>query len=703
MPGHKATLEKFDQVHQQTVELLKLHPVQDTGKSNQILSLINELRIYQDELEQQNEELKQVTRELSRIHREFSNLYEFAPCGYVTLNTDGLITSTNQLAVRLLGKKHLLLGQSSFTNYIDRDHKQSFENTKQKAGETGTRQSVELPLISHKDKTLWIRLEIDAERNKKGVVTQWRMILLDTSEQRKTETELRFQNKALNEILDKAADGICVFYNPNESPHFKFTHWNPRMTEIVGYSMDEINQLGWFQSLYPDSKIQKKAIERMEVMRPGKNILGDDWPITTKSGKEKEISISASIIRTDQDRSYRLAIVREVTGRRVQEKSSHQIKKAESLSRMAGAVAHHFKNTLQGTIGNIQLAREYLTEGRNISTNLDRAEQSAQKAADLTGHLLTYLGQDRTRSEPLNLAAICRAQLNLFAASIPDSIRLDTYCIASEPVIEGNGSKLEQALQALLTNACEAVLDNPRGCISVTVGTAHAPDINGAHCFPLNWTAAVEDYATLTITDTGCGMQAQTMDRIFDPFFTDKSTGRGLGLAVVLGIVKAHHGCITVESRLGVGSTFKMFFPLKNVTADLPVEFTGVPEHTVEFAGTVLLVDDNDMVRTASQDMLEHLGFEVLIAHDGAEAVAVYRDNHARIRLVLSDLSMPRMNGWETLAAIRSIKPDIPFILTSGYDEARAMGGEHKQQPQVFLPKPATLRSLQEAVLKALL
>jgi len=701
MPEHKAAKRKYEQIQQEAVELLQ-QPALLSDTSDHVVALIRELQSYKDELELQNEELKRATRELTRLHQEYLNLYDFAPCGYVMLDAEGRITSTNQIATRLLGRKHPLLGQSDFVQYIAHEYREPFQSARQEAGETGERQSVELPVNSHQNKSPWVRIEIVADRNESGAVTRWRMVLLDISEQRQADTGLKFRNGTLTNILEKAADGICICYHTTGPPYVKFTHWNHRMTEIAGYTMDEINRLGWYQSLYPDPEIRKKAIDKMNAMRRGRDISAEDWRITTKSGKEKEISIFTSILRQDRERTYVLAVMREVTAQRIKAKHAHQIKKAESLSQMAGAIAHHFNNTLSVTIGNIQLAREYLAAGKSISANLDRAEHSALNAADMTGLLLTYLGQDSSKSEPFDLAAICKRQLRLFAVSVPENIHLETYCAPSGTVIEGNKTKIEQAFQALLTNACEAVLDKPRGRVTVSIGATEASDIKGDHHFPHEWKNTSEKYAVLTFTDTGGGITEQAMDRLFDPFFTDKLTGRGLGLAVVLGIVKAHHGCISVESRVGVGSTFRVFLPLTTPTAAIQAAGACALEQTAEFFGTVLLVDDNELVRDVSSDMLESLGFEVIIAYDGADAVKTFRDNQAGIRLVLSDLSMPRMNGWETLTAIRRIQPGVPFILTSGYDEARAMGGGHKEQPQAFLPKPVTLQSLTEAIIKSL-
>lgn len=192
------------------------------------------------------------------------------------------------------------------------------------------------------------------------------------------------------------------------------------------------------------------------------------------------------------------------------------------------------------------------------------------------------------------------------------------------------------------------------------------------------------------------------MEKLFDPFFSTKFTGRGLGLPVVMGIVKAHEGAVTVESRPGQGATFRVFLP---VTAEEPLQARKaepVVSRAVEEQGLVLLVEDEPMVRNTAQRMLRHIGYEVIEAADGAEAVEVFRQHQEQIRCVLCDLTMPRMDGWETLEALRKLATNIPVILASGYDEARVMAGKHPDQPQVFLHKPYALADLKAALAAAL-
>jgi len=227
-------------------------------------------------------------------------------------------------------------------------------------------------------------------------------------------------------------------------------------------------------------------------------------------------------------------------------------------------------------------------------------------------------------------------------------------------------------------------------------------DIRGDHRFPIQWQQSSDTYACLTVTDTGHGMATETIGRIFDPFYTDKVTGRGLGLAVALGIVKSVDGCITVESEPGKGSTFRVFLPLFAEAAFQAVDDNTINTNATTERGTVLLVEDEEILLTVAKAMLERLGFDVISAKDGAKAVELFRDKQDEIRLVISDLTMPRMNGWETLAVLRHLQPDVPVILTSGYDKAQVMAGCSNQHPQAFLHKPYQMEALKSAVAKAL-
>jgi two-component system cell cycle sensor histidine kinase/response regulator CckA len=259
---------------------------------------------------------------------------------------------------------------------------------------------------------------------------------------------------------------------------------------------------------------------------------------------------------------------------------------------------------------------------------------------------------------------------------------------------------LQQILTNLITNAWEAVGEG-RGVIRLGIKTVSPADIPAAHRFPLDWQPQDNAYACLEVTDAGCGIAAKDIENLFDPFFSSKFTGRGLGLAVILGIVKAHGGAVTVESEPGQGSTFRVFFPVSGEEFLRQTE-QAVQNPETEGSGTILLVEDEAMVRDMAAAMLSSFGYTVLAAKDGVEALEVFRQRREEIRLVLCDLTMPLMSGWETLTALRQLAPSLPVILASGYDKAHVMAGDHPELPQVFLGKPYKLEGLSDAISQAL-
>jgi two-component system cell cycle sensor histidine kinase/response regulator CckA len=314
--------------------------------------------------------------------------------------------------------------------------------------------------------------------------------------------------------------------------------------------------------------------------------------------------------------------------------------------------------------------------------------------------MMTYLGQTPGKKERIELSETCSRSLPLIQTAGPKNMLLKADFPVSGPVIRANASQIMQVLTNLVTNSWESAAENRRG-ICLTVKTVCAADIPVSPRFPIDWQARDPIYACLEVADAGCGISENDIEKIFDPFFSTKFTGRGLGLSVVLGIVRAHQGVVTVESEPERGSIFRVFIPvLAEKILSQPDKEVNPPEK--EDRGTVLLVEDAEMVLKMIATWLTHLGFKVLEARDGVDAVEVFRQHRNEIRCVLSDLAMPRMDGWETLAVLRKLSPDIPVILSSGYDETRVMAGEHPERPNAFLGKPYRLLELRNTILRML-
>ena len=431
-----------------------------------------------------------------------------------------------------------------------------------------------------------------------------------------------------------------------------------------------------------------------------------EWLSKMKNGETfwTEVSLRKSEIG---GKGRIVAVVRNITGRKraeaekeALESQNRQLQKAEGLGRMAGAIAHHFNNQLGAVIGNLDLAMDNLSRGADILDTLAEALKAAYKAAEVSGLMLTYLGQTPDKQVILDLSETCRQSLFLLQAAAPKDMLLKTDFPSSGPFIRANAGQIQQVLTNLVTNAWESAGEN-KGVIALSVKTVSPADISASNRFPVNWQPQEIVYACLEVADDGPGIPERDIEKLFDPFFTTKFTGQGLGLSVALGIVRAHMGGITVESESGRGSAFRVFLPVSSEKIPLQKDKT-VPPQKFKGGGTVLLIEDDELVRNMANFMLTCLGFTVLEAKDGVDAVETFQRHQDEIRCVLSDLTMPRMDGWETLAALRKLSPDIPVILSSGYDKAHVLAGEHSECPNAFLGKPYQLKGLRDTICRVL-
>jgi PAS domain S-box-containing protein len=382
------------------------------------------------------------------------------------------------------------------------------------------------------------------------------------------------------------------------------------------------------------------------------------------------------------------------------EAQNRQLQKAEGLGRMAAAIAHHFNNHLAAVTGNLELVIDDLPRGAGPAEQLADALRAARQAAEVSKLMLTYLGQTQVRNEPLNLSEACRRSLPMLRAAMPKNIVLDTDLPSLGPAVRADANQIQQVLTNLVTNAWEAGGAGP-SAVHLAVRTVSPADVPASHRFPVDWRPHHNAYACLEVVDAGSGIADRNFEKLFDPFFSTRRTGRGLGLSVVLGIVRAHGGAVTVESEPGRGSSFRVFLPVSaEQVLSRPDQAGKSPE--IDACGTVLLVDDEQMLRKLGGTVLTRLGFSVLLAKDGVEAVEVFRQHQGEVRCVICDANMPRMDGWQTLAALRKLAPGLPVILCSGYDQAQVMAGDHPELPQVFLSKPYQLQTLRDAISRAL-
>jgi two-component system cell cycle sensor histidine kinase/response regulator CckA len=476
---------------------------------------------------------------------------------------------------------------------------------------------------------------------------------------------------------------------------------NERWAEMLGYQLEEIDSDGdtWRKLIHPDDiPLVNKVVEDHEAGRiPFFEV---EHRLKAKSGEWKWILNWGRVVERDKDgRPLRAAGTHlDITERKQTEEERlkleaqvQQAQKYESLNVMASSIAHHFNNLLMVVLGNLELALFNLSADSSICQNIAASEKAAKRAAELSNLMLTYVGQSEINMQVIDISEIVTEMMGMLelAHSQKTVLRFDP---TNKPALfKGDISLVRQVVMNLVTNAAEAVGDT-EGTIILSTGTMFCD--HSSFQLPFQKEDLPEGhYVYFQVTDTGCGMNQETQDRIYDPFFSSKFRGRGLGMAIVLGIVRAHKGAIHLDSQPGKGTTIRVLFrSLESAeTKKAPVE---EEEYKWKGKGTVLMVDDEQKVLEVGKKMLERLGLKAITTTSALEVVEIFQKQSDHIDCVFIDLTMPQMNGVELFYKLKQIKADIPVIISSGYTEDQTMDRFKSIQPEGFIHKPYRLREL---------
>ncbi len=418
---------------------------------------------------------------------------------------------------------------------------------------------------------------------------------------------------------------------------------------------------------------------------------GRDLYAVGKDGSEFPVEIGLNPIRTETGIEV-LAVIIDITQRKQAEKEHAEFEKQiqstqrlESLAILAGGVAHDFNNLLTGILGNSDLALLETPPGSEAREYIEDIQKTAVRAAELCNQMLAYSGKAHFVVEALDLNHIIEETAHLLRNSVLKTAAL-RYSLAPDlPPLKGAGNQIRQVVLNLVTNAAEA-FGAGKGKITITTGVTPC-DRTILSRAVANDHLPEGDYIYLEVTDNGVGMESSMLETIFDPFFTTKFSGRGLGLAATLGIVRGHKGAIIVKSTKGKGSTFRVLFPCTQATISKTVD-----EHSnmgdLQQPAKVLVVDDDDSVRVVTQRCLERMGLHVITANDGKEGVEVFGRVKDELSLAIVDLTMPHLNGVEVVRLIHKAKPDLPVIFTSGYNEQELIGQVDDGNRPQFIQKP---------------
>ncbi|MFH0991875.1 MAG: PAS domain-containing protein [bacterium] len=514
-------------------------------------------------------------------------------------------------------------------------------------------------------------------RNPRGDIIGLLVVNRSITERKRYLVALKESEELFRKVIESTGEGVALL-----SKDGRFILVNLATEELFGLSRSQLLSRSLFDCISPNCSEHLKS----ELFkRKGKQASTFELEIHRSDGSKRMVLVTAtSVLQTDGSYAGSLGIFRDMTEHKRTEEALRETQKMKSLGILAGGIAHDFNNLLQAVLGHASLALQRLDRHHAAYANIQKLETAAMRASELTQQLLAYSGRGKFQTTPIFLNTFIRDNLHFFEVSIPKYIQLHTALAADLPHIEADSGQIQQIVMNLIINATEAIGDRA-GNIHIATSSLYIPADDRA-C----WVRAGEEldagtYVLLDVHDDGSGMAEETQQRIFDPFFSTKFTGRGLGLAAVLGIIRGHKGGIQVQSNVGVGTTFRIALPA--VQSFALNERKSMAEEK-EITGAILVIDDEEYVRDLVADILDTFHIAVVTAENGEGGLSIYSDHRDKISAVLLDLSMPGIGGEETFKRLKALNPNVKVILSSGYSEVEAVERFAGQGLAGFLQKP---------------
>ncbi len=513
--------------------------------------------------------------------------------------------------------------------------------------------------------------------------------------QQQLSAELTKQTRLLEAILAATPDNFLVF---NLDGRLQFVSTN--ILEFLDLSIEAVVGKTWQELQMPAEFGEASDEGRATVLRTGEPVSREFHYPLPDGVREIEFIITPVFDDEGSVASF-VSTVRDVTERRQTMRAMHRAQKMESLGILAGGIAHDFNNLLVAMLGQASLAQAYLEPNNRAYTHVNKVVQAAEQAANLTQQLLAYSGGGQFTTQAVHLNTLIQESTDLLKVALPKQVVLELDLAADLPPTEADTGQLQQVIMNLLINAAEAIGDRV-GRIRLQTAVRCVTEKDALYWRYTDQPLAPGSYISLQVADNGDGMDQENIAKIFDPFFTTKFTGRGLGLAAVLGIVRGHHGGLSVLSEPQVGTVFELLLPAAPDTQLQASAHQTEPEAETAVAGVVLVIDDEKAVRNAVVDILELEGLRALTAANGDEGIALYKSHADEIGLVLLDLSMPGKSGRETFEALQQFDPNVRILLSSGFSEADATQGLASPSLVGFLQKPYRLNTLVQQLHKTL-
>jgi PAS domain S-box-containing protein len=654
----------------------------------------SDLRKANEQLKREIEERLSAQEEIGKGEERYCAVVEDIPAMICRFLPDGTLTFVNNAYRSYFNKKsEELLGQNFF-QFIPEQEEKTVRNHFLSLTQEKPMVTYDHQVITPDGANRWQRWTDRALFDEQGHVVEYQSIGSDITEQKQAVDELLESEERYRTVLEANPDPVVVY-----DIEGKVIYFNPAFTRVFGWSLEE--RLGKkIDSFVPEENWSETRMMIKRVLA-GESFSGVETRRYTKDGNIIPVSISGAIYRDGSGNPVGSVInLRDISEQKKLEAQLQQAQKMEAVGTLAGGIAHDFNNLLQAIQGYTELLLMRKKKGERGLRELQEVVRAAKRGGELTQQLLTFSRKVESERRPLDLNQEVEDLRELLKRTIPKMIEVKLQLSDDLQVINGDSVQLNQVLMNMVVNAKDAMVDGGTLLIQTKNATLDQQ-------FSRKYAEVKPgDYVQLTISDTGHGMNKETLEHIFDPFYTTKDVGKGtgLGLAIVYGIIKNHEGYITCYSRPRTGTTFKIYLPsLRGEKEFIDMVDTKGSEVSVKGGNeTILLVDDEEFIRELGTDVLGRAGYQVLTAADGEIGLELYRQKPGRIDLVILDLIMPGMGGSKCLEELLKIDPKAKVLIASGYSPDGPTKGELETGAKGFVSKPYDTGRLLELVRKIL-